>query len=74
MYCMNIFNKSFHHRYSKGKCHPNPYRIKTNSKYTGPIECKSILLPYFRIFFSLMVLVTLKMQMFMLISYHKGKK
>lgn len=37
-HCMNLFNRSFHHRYSKGKCHPNLYGITTNSKYTGPVR------------------------------------
>ena len=33
-----LFDKSFHHRYSKGKCHPNPHGITMNSKYTGPTK------------------------------------
>lgn len=34
-YSMNLFNKSFHCRYSKGKCHPNPHGITSNSNIWG---------------------------------------
>ena len=69
---MNLFNESFHCRYSKGKCHPNPYGITSNSNTQGQhrVSINHVLL-YFRKKNSPTVLVTLKTQMYMLFLYHE---
>lgn len=73
--CRNVFDKSFHHRYSKGKCHPNPHGITMNYKYIRPPKSanQSCFTIFQKSFFFLMVLVTLKVNI-MLIPYYEKEK